>query len=309
MQGSGAFEPAPSTKVRSARGQAGLLLWRILGPRALAGRLRESVRAARAFKNWPIVVLRSFLSYVTGPRGDLIVRTRTGLVLHCPNHPLDRWPIFEVMADDAYHLGDLTKLDSFESLTVLDIGAHVGAFALAVARRFPHCTVVCYEPNPRLAPYLRRNVRANGMTERISVEQRAVGAVPGRALLYDAGCASTILPGLRSTSLSATTEVEVVAFEEVMSRLGERVQLVKLDCEGSEYGIVLDTPGVAWRGVERVVLEYEEPVAGRSWPVLRRGLEGLGFEVRWHERRPEEPDIGMAYLVRTTVARSDRGDA
>jgi FkbM family methyltransferase len=282
--------------------------WRIFAPRALAGRLRESVRAARAFKNWPTVVLRSFLSYLIGPRGDLMVRTRTGLVLYCPNDPLDRWPIFEVMADDAYHLGQLTKLDSFESLTVLDIGAHVGAFALAMAHRFPHCSVVCFEPNPRLALYLRRNVRANDMADRISVEQRAVGADQGNALLYDAGGSSTILPGIRSRSLSAT-EVEVVAFEEVMSRLGERASLVKLDCEGSEYGIALDTPEVAWRGVEQVLLEYEEPVDGRSWSGLRNGLEALGFEVRWHERRPEEPDVGMAYLVRTTGAGRDLGDA
>lgn len=304
MQGSGAFEPTPSTKERSARGQAGLpVLWRILGPRAVAGRLRESVRAARAFKNWPTVVLRSFLSYVIGPRADLMVRTRTGLVLHCPNDPLDRWPIFEVMVDDAYHLGALTKLDASEPLAVLDVGAHVGAFALELARRFPHSTVLCYEPNPRIAPYLRRNIQVNGMADRISVAQGAVSSARGRAILYDVGCESTILPGLRTTN--SESEVDVVDFEEAINRLGGRADLVKLDCEGSEYDIALDTPEVTWRGVEQVLLEYEQPVNGRSWQVLRRRLEALGFEVRWHERRPEEPDVGMAYLVRTVLAEPD----
>jgi hypothetical protein len=65
---------------------------------------------------------------------------------------------------------------------------------------------------------------------------------------------------------------------------------------------VLETPEVAWRGVARLLLEYEEPLAGRSWRVLRRRLEILDFELRWHARRPDEPDVGMAYLVKRTAS-------
>jgi FkbM family methyltransferase len=210
--------------------------------------------------------------------------------------------------DDVYRLGGLSEIDPREPLTILDVGAQIGAFALDVARRFPSCRVACYEPNPRITEYLYRNIRDNNMVDRISVAQLAVGAAPGRARLYDAGSSSTILPGLRSPNSAAATEVEVVAFEEVMNRLGGQADLVKLDCEGSEYSILLETPEVAWRGVARLLLEYEEPLAGRSWRVLRRRLEILDFELRWHARRPDEPDVGMAYLVKRTAS-GKRGEA
>jgi FkbM family methyltransferase len=296
-----AWEPAPTTKETRVIQRGGQpTLGNILRPRTLAIRIGQSVRTVRAFKNWPIVVLRSFLSYVVGPGHDLVVRTRSGLVVRCPNDPRDRAPIFEVLMDDVYRLGGLEELDP-EPLVILDVGAQIGAFALEVARRFPSCRVWCFEPNPRVTAYLRRNIRDNDMIDRIAVEQLAVGAVPGLAGLYEAGASSTIVPGLRSKISTPATEVQVVGFEEVMSRLGNKADLVKLDCEGSEYSIVLETAAEAWRGVDRLLLEYEEPLAGRSWRVLRKRLEALGFELRWHERRPDEPDVGMVYLVRRSA--------
>jgi FkbM family methyltransferase len=280
----------------------------VLRPKAIAVKLGASLRAVGAFKNWPIVLMRCFSSYIVGPRRDLVVRTKAGLTFRCPNEPRDRAPIFEVLMDDAYRLGELAELDACVPLTILDVGAQIGVFALEVARRFPTCRVVCYEPNPRVAPFLRRNIRDNNMSDQISVEQLAVGATSARAQLYDTGCSSTILQNLRPQTATSVTEVNVVALEEVMSRLGGHADLVKLDCEGSEYSIVLETPEATWHGVEMVLLEYEEPVDGQSWSVLRKRLESLGFEVRWHEPRPTESNLGMAYLVRPLGAGRDSGD-
>jgi FkbM family methyltransferase len=302
-----AWEPARSTKdIHGVQRGATPSVWDVLRPRAFISRLAVSVRAMRAFENWPVVLGKSFLTYVGGPRRDLIVRTRTGLTLRCPNNPLDRGPIFEVLMDDVYRLERLDAVDPAEPFTILDIGAHIGTFALDAARRFPKCRVVCYEPNPRITPYLRQNIRDNNFDDRISVEQFAVGAEPGRARLFDTGPTSTILPGLRPQTATPPREVEVVAFDEVMARLGGEADVVKLDCEGSEYSIVLETPGGTWRGVRQILLEYEEGVTGRSSRALRRRLESLGFEVRWHTR--PESDVGMAYLARSGIGGSARGD-
>lgn len=70
---------------------------------------------------------------------------------------------------------------------------------------------------------------------------------------------------------------------------------MKLDCEGAEYGIVLDSRRESWEGVRHVVLEYH-PVAGHSWAELERRFNDLGLEVVVH--LPRAGDFGVAHLSR-----------
>lgn len=59
------------------------------------------------------------------------------------------WASFEVLLDDCYHLDHLTwDADRSASIRVLDVGAHVGSFALAVATRYSTASVLCFEPAP-----------------------------------------------------------------------------------------------------------------------------------------------------------------
>ena len=47
-----------------------------------------------------------------------------------------------------------------ERLTVLDIGANIGAFSLWAAHRWPGCTINAYEPNPATFALLERSTRS-----------------------------------------------------------------------------------------------------------------------------------------------------
>ena len=76
-----------------------------------------------------------------------------------------------------------------------------------------------------------------------------------------------------------------------------RVDLVKIDCEGAEYDIILNSSLSCWDSVSCVLLEYH-PVPGHSWDELARHFEELGFTISWLDADESRPGLGMAMLVR-----------
>lgn len=261
-------------------------------------KLRIAIRAVRGLRNWPSVFMRAALSFAGWAKGDIVLRTRTGMVLSCPNDP-SSWPaLFEVLYEDVYRLKEVKAL-SDETLVVVDIGAHVGAFALEVARRFPHARVTCYEPFPDTASYLNRNIAANQLEDRISVVLEAVGATSERRLLYAVATSgsNSFQPSEDPSLVSTALEVPVTSFDSVAAAMGGRIDIVKLDCEGSEYDIVLGSKSMSWREVRHVLLEHH-PVTGHSWSELSARLEELGFDLVWHQAGGAAPGCGMAYATR-----------
>src|SRR5881397_1859738 len=146
--------------------------------------VRTIGRARAAFTNWPTVC---FLVGVGGPsalpprdgsaplgRRRLRLRTRLGPVLE--TEVANASPVIEVFAYREY------AGVPAEGLTrVLDIGAHVGAFALWVSSFDPGITVLCVEPERRNFLDLTQNVERNGEAGRITTLNAALAAGDGTA--------------------------------------------------------------------------------------------------------------------------------
>jgi FkbM family methyltransferase len=67
-------------------------------------------------------------------------------------------------------------------MTVFDIGANIGFFAVAAANLVGHAgKVVAFEPNPAVVARLKENVEMNGLSDGLKIEQIAVGDFDGTA--------------------------------------------------------------------------------------------------------------------------------
>ena len=171
---------------------------------------------------------------------------------------------------------------------VVDIGAHVGAFTLWLAEQYPRLRAVCFEPDPDAYRYLERNAQQVKAT----LHRRAVGASNGAAMLrrpIAGGGVSTFYAPADGSEVS----VEVVSLEEALAPLPD-VSLLKLDCEGCEYELVLDTPAASWDRVRRVVLEYHT-ISGREPSALVDRLENLGLRL---VRAEPKKGVGIYWFAR-----------
>jgi FkbM family methyltransferase len=91
-----------------------------------------------------------------------------------PRHRVFLQPDYE--AAIARYLRDRVK----PGQCALDVGAHIGAYALQLARWMsPGGRVIAFEPTRETASVLRRHLRMNGLADTVLVEECAVGARDG----------------------------------------------------------------------------------------------------------------------------------
>lgn len=228
-------------------------------------------------------------------RSDELTYRLDDLSITIPNVGGARVPLYEVYAEDQYAL-DWFAQDLGPAPHLVDVGAHVGTFAVDFARRFPNATAQLFEPTPSTGEYLARNVADNGLADRFTVNHAALASVAGTFLMVDNGLASGHNGILRlGTGLGREIEVPGQGANDVLLAVPQ-VDLVKMDVEGAEYDIVLATPTETWSRVRRVVMEYH-PLEGHRLEQIVDHLGAAGLaEVR---RVPyNDEGLGMAWFAR-----------
>jgi len=219
--------------------------------------------------------------------------------------PLEYENLIAVLYLDKYGILD-TRLAPTD--VVIDIGGHIGTFSFA-CHALGSRAIRVFEPVTLDADRLERHL---GHLDGITLDRRAIyrsdTSTPPFVDLpshsgKNTGSTSALLPGhefdgeavrLRSDEFSEpTVPVETLALDAVLATL-PRVRLLKLDCEGNEYAILLTA--TLLHKVDRIVGEYhsipaelmaELPAHARIDGIeaygpdtIRNHLEAQGFAVR-----------------------------
>lgn len=132
---------------------------------------------------------------------------------------------------------------------VVDIGGNIGIFACRAARLANR--VVTVEPNWENFRLLQENIRRNGLLN-VEAIQAAVCDHAGTITLNIAreGAYHSILDRIES----ATTEtVRAITLPEL---IGERCDLLKVDCEGAEHQIFSSLPADVYCRIQRIAMEW-----------------------------------------------------
>jgi len=206
---------------------------------------------------------------------------------------------------------------------VVDIGAHIGSFT-ALCYQLGSRRIVACEASPRLFPVLQKNLRRlDGVETTRAAICRSDADNEGTATISGFGTANdTVLFGGRSFDFPAqrfrsgcderVDHCPLLALDRILARF-PRIRLLKLDCEGSEFPILL-TSRLLDR-VELIVGEYHETTTARYRSLaayarlegtdryciqsLADGLAAQGFGVTVY---PVEPNIGFFSAWRTGAA-------
>jgi FkbM family methyltransferase len=204
------------------------------------------------------------------------------LRLAVPDEYCQRLAFIEVLLDDSYRLRDLAKRARIE--TIMDVGANVGLFGLAARAAFPTARIHAYEPNPALAAELAHQAKLAD----VQYFLEAIGRNSGSASL-DVDPQHSVLTITRPDQ---SGPIPQTAFSVALQRLGGHADLVKLDCEGTEWELLEDRE--SWSAVDWVTMEYHlRP--DEDHDAIVRALDRVGFETRY--RRPFR-NIGLLVASR-----------
>lgn len=144
----------------------------------------------------------------------------------------DRSVIESIFTNDEY--GIPNDIDGW----AVDIGAHVGAWSIAVALDNPRTTVLGIEALAENVLLAQRNVRLNGLEKRVKIIQRAAGASNYNQVIHY-GRTDTPFDSYNryignANGKGASQTVQGIRLTRLMRTTGP-IQLMKIDCEGCEW--------------------------------------------------------------------------
>jgi FkbM family methyltransferase len=191
---------------------------------------------------------------------------------------------FDVLAPDsrafAYLYEEIGIYESYtfdaqtDQPTIVDCGANIGLATLWFKNRYPRARVLAFEPNPEAADVLDDALQRNDI-DGVEVHRVALGLAEGLSPLYaPVGHRASASASLDAHHDLSSVEVAVVEVRRLSSFLPERVDLLKIDVEGSEDAVLteLDAAGVLNRCIA-VIVEYglgDTPDLGRVLQMLER---------------------------------------
>ncbi|MFH0820317.1 MAG: FkbM family methyltransferase [Candidatus Peregrinibacteria bacterium] len=176
---------------------------------------------------------------------------------------------------------------------IIDIGGHLGFFALYAALLNPNVPIYSFEPHEGNFTLLKENLKQNHILN-AHPRQLAVSNAVGQAELYlsqeDLNHSTTC--AIEPTG--ATQKVQTTTLERIMEKNGiGRCDLVKMDCEGAEFEILYNTPKTIFDRIPHIFLEYHDWVEGQSSEKLKQFLKNQGYRV---EKYPNHKMKELGFL-------------
>ncbi|OGM17101.1 hypothetical protein A2V56_00015 [Candidatus Woesebacteria bacterium RBG_19FT_COMBO_42_9] len=244
----------------------------------------EGKKIVVTFRNFPLLL--AFWSGVARNRKILTAVLWNGVRYKIGNEKTNVFGGFTTVVREVWEDGTyrLSKIGPPTPEIVFDIGAHVGVFSVYAAQKFPGVSVYSFEPDPQNFELLRQNITLNGFEDRIHPFQLAISAKSGIHDFFRSKFRSTsnslFERSINNSKGYGKVKVESRTLEEIFEQEKiDRCDLLKMDCEGAEFEILLNAPPDVLRRIRRIALEYHDGVTNHDHKDLSRFLRANGFTV------------------------------
>ena len=253
----------------------------------LFSKVRIFTRSWNVLKNWYVYPLVYFNLI---KKSHIIFETKSGLKLKIRTGTTDIMVLTNVWLIQEY-LDDEFNIENND--VVLDIGGHIGLFALFASQFCKKGKIFCFEPIKENYDILLENLELNAIKNIIPLNL-AVYDDSKKVKMYlnedDAGH-SIILPSSKSIQADSISLKKIFDDNKI-----DICNFAKIDCEGSEYSIIDTLPPEYLKRINKMAIEYH---FADSKPELAKNLiskiENADFHVR---KKSHYNDMGFLYARR-----------
>jgi FkbM family methyltransferase len=199
---------------------------------------------------------------------------------------MDIWIIKETCLDRDYLWGEALQPE----WSVVDIGAGLGDFSVLAGKECPQGIVHAYEPLAGSFALLEANLALNGL-DNVRAFPEGVAAAAGQLAVSSPNARPV---STRFGRASGPAAVPAVTLAAVLDRLPDgRCDFLKIDCEGCEFDLLLQSSADVLARIGRVSLEAHEGYASYRTAELATWLREHGFVVR---QRPNPVHRSLSLL-------------
>jgi len=240
---------------------------------------RNSRRFARAAEKYFVNVdeYEKTLGIQDGQVVDL--QMKNGLTVSLRRNGMDASILTEVFVDNCYTQDVVLR----DRPIVVDIGGYIGDSALYAVKCLNAARVIVFEPSPRNWTLLQKNVMQNSYETRIEMVNKAVTA--GQDVMLDVDVADRGQAMVSAYSSSTGLERKVISGISLASIVQDYgldvIDLLKIDCEGGEYDILLTTSSDVLRRARNIVFEFHEIEGFKpKLAAIKKRLQDEGYSLK-----------------------------
>lgn len=194
------------------------------------------------------------------------------------DHNLDFKVINETWQENVYRIYE----DQFSGEGIfIDIGANIGAVSICVDsfngnRGYDNkIKVYAVEPEPHNLSLLNQNIQ-NNPVKNITIVDKAVWHEEKMVSISDRGGNSSIV-NLENENKS---EVLAITMENLFSMYNiKEVDVMKIDIEGAEFDLIINTPAETLAKIKRLVLEFDKSFDGSFGKMVEKLAKQFGIEI------------------------------
>ena len=146
-------------------------------------------------------------------------------------------------------------LELKEGDVVIDIGAHIGMFSIFYAKNNPGVTFYAYEPCLNNYECLIKNLETNNITN-IKAFNLAV-THDSRDVTINMSLDNTGSSSILTNNGNYTNTVKSVTLNDIFKEIGkDKIKILKIDCEFSEYDILYTLEEKNFKNIEYMMGEF-----------------------------------------------------
>ncbi|TXJ44180.1 FkbM family methyltransferase [Brachyspira aalborgi] len=157
------------------------------------------------------------------------------------------------------------NIDFKEGDIVIDIGANVGMVSILLAKKFPFLKIYSFEPLKENYDNFIKNIELNNIPKGVITAENKAVTKDGRLITMSinsankGGSSTTDVISINSIMTKENSQVESITLEEIFKKYNiNKLKLLKIDCEGSEYEILYNADTNLLKNIENLRGEFHE---------------------------------------------------
>ena len=210
-------------------------------------KIKILLKAIKIIKNWHLYVFVYFK--ITGS-DHVILETREGLKIKIRTRSTDLMAFTHVWLLREYEREGF-RINNND--IIIDIGAHIGLFALFASQFCKDGTIYCFEPVKENYDILLFNLQLNRI-KNVKPHNIAVSYNTGTVTIFlndDESGHSMYVTSEKSITVQSNSLQNIIDSNKI-----EKCNFVKIDCEGEEYEIINSLPTEYFEKIQKMCIEY-----------------------------------------------------
>lgn len=236
--------------------------------------------------------LSYILDYLKMKNGPFVIVLKNGIKLLLRPKTTDRMILNDIIFRNIY----LKNLTLEKDSVIVDIGAHIGIFSILCAKIASNGKIFSFEPEKENFSYLLKNIKLNNL-KNVYPFRLAIGNKNGYRNLYV--CKEDNL-GKHSFYFdfyaSKKEKVRCIDIKNMLKLIGEKIDLLKIDCEGCEYEIFSNLNSEFFYKIRNIVVEIHKIAEVENKVDIKTICEKNGY-ITLEEEISETEKILHAYSL------------